>query len=246
MAEMAAVMQGAGAATADKVQVLFVTHRPGARHAGVAGPVRAGFDQRFIGLRGTPSRRRRRPRNSRCSTRRCRARSRAATRSTTRPAATCSTSEGRLRLFTPPRPADRTTSIGARPAAQHAHPEGTHGTRTARIYARIAAVILLTLGCLYVLQPFLPRSCSRPPSSSPPGPCTCACCARMHGRRTAAALTTDAIAHLARDHPAGARRLQPGRRRRAVFDQLRTAVDSGARCVPPAWLRDVPARRRIG
>ena len=180
------------------------------------------FDKRFVGLRGDARRRPRRwPRNSRSTTRRCRAPRRTTTRSTTRPAAMCSTSAGHLRLF-----------------VRHGQGIGQHRPRHPPVIILIPQVSLVTAFhgstasgselrtarrrrcscwsaacCLFVLRPFPARDpVRRPPSSSRRGRCTRNCCATCKAGATVAALTmTLSSCTLLVIVPLSAPGLEPGR-----------------------------------
>ena len=93
LATLADVMKRLGP-EADRVQVLFVTVDPERDTPQLLKQYVPAFDPRFLGLYGDADATAKTARNSRCSTRKCRVRRRAATRWTTRRGRTCSTRRG--------------------------------------------------------------------------------------------------------------------------------------------------------
>jgi predicted PurR-regulated permease PerM len=102
---------------------------------------------------------------------------------------------------------------------------------------RAAAVILLTLGCLYVLRPFLAAILFAAAVVISSWPLYLKL--RAHARTPhAGGADHDAHADPAGHDPAGAGRLQPGRQRAAAFEELRKL--SAGDLHPPPWVRGLP------
>jgi len=108
-----------------------------------------------------------------------------------------------------------------------------------RNYTRAGAILLLTVGCLYVLRPFLAAILFAAAVVISSWPLYLKLRARMRGRRTLAALTMTLtltllviiplalVAYNLADNIAGA------------FDQMKAALSHGE-LLPPEWIRDIP------
>jgi cytochrome oxidase Cu insertion factor (SCO1/SenC/PrrC family) len=147
MAEMTEVLKQLGP-QADQVQVLFVTVDPERDTQQLLAQYVPAFDKRFIGLYGTPEQTAAVAKEFKVMYNKVPAR-KAATRSTTPPPAMCSTrtascacccATARRRLS----PCTTSNCCWADRMQQRFQP-----------YTRLAAIVLLVIGCLIVLRPFL-------------------------------------------------------------------------------------------
>lgn len=111
--------------------------------------------------------------------------------------------------------------------------------RPGRNYARAAAVILLAIGCLYVLRPFLAAILFAAAVVISSWPLYLRLLKRLRGRRTLAALSMTLSLTLLVIIPLalGAYRLADNVA--DAFDQIRVALDHGE-LVPPSWIRTLP------
>lgn len=111
--------------------------------------------------------------------------------------------------------------------------------RTGRNYTRIATVVLLTLGCLFVLKPFLPAILFAAAVVISSWPLYLRLLRAMHGRRTLAALTMTLSLTLLVIIPLAIVAYNLADDVATTFGQLRYAIEHGA-LVPPGWLRELP------
>lgn len=107
-----------------------------------------------------------------------------------------------------------------------------------RNYTRAAAVILLTLGCLYVLKPFLAAILFAAAVVISSWPLYLKLRQRIHGRRTIAALTMTLSLTLLVIIPLALVAYNLADNAAAAFDELR-AVSTGE-LQPPSWVREFP------
>lgn len=108
-----------------------------------------------------------------------------------------------------------------------------------RNYARIGAVVLLTLGCLYVLKPFLPAILFAAAVVISSWPLYQQLLRRFRQRRTLTALTMTLTLTLLVIIPIALVAYNLADNVAASFDQLRAAIGQGE-LLPPAWLRTIP------
>nr|WP_314540581.1 AI-2E family transporter [uncultured Massilia sp.] len=111
--------------------------------------------------------------------------------------------------------------------------------RPGKNYTRYAAVILLGLGCLYVLRPFLAAILFAAAVVISSWPLYQRLLRRMRGRRTIAALTMTLSLTLLVIIPLALVAWNLADNIGNAFDQLRYALSHGE-LLPPAWIRDIP------
>jgi predicted PurR-regulated permease PerM len=111
--------------------------------------------------------------------------------------------------------------------------------RPGRKYTRAAAVILLGVGCLYVLRPFLAAILFAAAVVISSWPLYQRLLRRMRGRRTPAALTMTLSLTLLVIIPLALVAWNLADNIGNAFDQLRYALSHGE-LLPPAWIRDIP------
>jgi len=111
--------------------------------------------------------------------------------------------------------------------------------RIGRNYTRIATVVLLTLGCLFVLKPFLPAILFAAAVVISSWPLYLRLLGAMHGRRTPAALTMTLSLTLLVIIPLAIVAYNLADDVATTFGQLRNALEHGE-LLPPAWIRDIP------
>jgi predicted PurR-regulated permease PerM len=110
--------------------------------------------------------------------------------------------------------------------------------RPGKITARAAAILLLTLGCLYVLRPFLAAILFAAAVVISSWPLYLRLRRRMHGRRTLAALTMTLTLTLLVVIPLALVAWNLADNAAAAFDELRKL--SAGDLHPPAWVRAIP------
>lgn len=108
-----------------------------------------------------------------------------------------------------------------------------------RNYTRIATVVLLTLGCLFVLKPFLPAILFAVAVVISSWPLYLRLLRAMHGRRTLAALTMTLSLTLLVIIPLATVAYNLADDVATTFGQLRYALEHGE-LTPPAWIREIP------
>ena len=106
-------------------------------------------------------------------------------------------------------------------------------------YTRAGAVILLTLGCLYVLQPFLAAILFAAAVVISSWSLYGKLLVRLRGRRTLAALTMTLSLTLLVIIPLALVAYNLADNVASSFDQIRGALNDGE-LLPPAWVRDIP------
>ena len=111
--------------------------------------------------------------------------------------------------------------------------------RSGRNYTRIATVVLLTLGCLYVLKPFLPAILFAAAVVISSWPLYLRLLRAMRGHRSLAALTMTLSLTLLVIIPLAIVAYNLADDVATTFGQLRYALEHGA-LVPPSWVRDLP------
>jgi predicted PurR-regulated permease PerM len=111
--------------------------------------------------------------------------------------------------------------------------------RTGRNYTRIATVVLLTLGCLFVLKPFLPAILFAAAVVISSWPLYLRLLRAMRGRRSLAALTMTLSLTLLVIIPLAIVAYNLADDVATTFGQLRSSIEHGA-LVPPGWVRDLP------
>ena len=111
--------------------------------------------------------------------------------------------------------------------------------RPGRNYTRIATVVLLTLGCLYVLKPFLPAILFAAAVVISSWPLYLRLLTAMHGRRTPAALTMTLSLTLLVIIPLAIVTYNLADDVATTFGQMRYALEHGE-LLPPAWIRELP------
>jgi len=111
--------------------------------------------------------------------------------------------------------------------------------RSGRNYTRIATVVLLTLGCLYVLKPFLPAILFAAAVVISSWPLYLRLLDAMQGRRSLAALTMTLSLTLLVIIPLAIVAYNLADDVATTFGQLRYAIEHGA-LVPPSWVRELP------
>lgn len=111
--------------------------------------------------------------------------------------------------------------------------------RPGRNYTRIAMVILLTLGCLYVLRPFLPAILFAAAVAISSWPLYLRLLTRLNGQRTIAALTMTLSLTLLFIIPLSMVAYNLGDDVARGFGELRLLIEH-RELAPPTWLRDLP------
>ncbi|THC43342.1 AI-2E family transporter [Massilia sp. Mn16-1_5] len=111
--------------------------------------------------------------------------------------------------------------------------------RSGRNYTRIATVVLLTLGCLWVLKPFLPAILFAAAVVISSWPLYLRLLRAMQGRRSLAALTMTLSLTLLVIIPLAIVAYNLADDVATTFGQLRYAIEHGA-LVPPGWVRELP------
>jgi predicted PurR-regulated permease PerM len=111
--------------------------------------------------------------------------------------------------------------------------------RGGRNYTRIATVVLLALGCLYVLKPFLAAILFAAAVVISSWPLYLMLLQRMHGRRTLAALTMTLTLTLLVIIPLSLVAYNLADDVATTFSQLRVAIEHDE-LAPPPWMRDLP------
>lgn len=111
--------------------------------------------------------------------------------------------------------------------------------RPGRNYTRIATVVLLTLGCLYVLKPFLPAILFAAAVVISSWPLYLRVLASMKGRRSLAALTMTLSLTLLVIIPLASVAYNLADDVATAFGQLRYAIEHGE-LLPPGWVRELP------
>jgi len=111
--------------------------------------------------------------------------------------------------------------------------------RTGRNYTRIATVVLLTLGCLYVLKPFLPAILFAAAVVISSWPLYLRLLTAMQGRRTPAALTMTLSLTLLVIIPLAIVAYNLADDVATTFGQMRYSLEHGE-LLPPEWIRDIP------
>jgi predicted PurR-regulated permease PerM len=111
--------------------------------------------------------------------------------------------------------------------------------RSGRNYTRIATVVLLTLGCLYVLKPFLPAILFAAAVVISSWPLYLRLLRAMRGHRSLAALTMTLSLTLLVIMPLATVAYNLADDVATTFGQLRYALEHGA-LVPPGWVRNLP------
>jgi predicted PurR-regulated permease PerM len=111
--------------------------------------------------------------------------------------------------------------------------------RSGRNYTRIATVVLLTLGCLFVLKPFLPAILFAAAVVISSWPLYLRLLRAMNGRRTLAALTMTLSLTLLVIIPLAIVAYNLADDVASTFGQMRYALEHGE-LLPPGWIRDLP------
>ena len=111
--------------------------------------------------------------------------------------------------------------------------------RPGRNYTRIATVVLLTLGCLFVLKPFLPAILFAVAVVISSWPLYLRLLGAMRGRRTLAALTMTLSLTLLVIIPLATVAYNLADDVASTFGQMRYALEHGE-LLPPGWIRDLP------
>jgi predicted PurR-regulated permease PerM len=111
--------------------------------------------------------------------------------------------------------------------------------RTGPNYARIATVVLLSLGCLYVLKPFLPAILFAAAVVISSWPLYLSLLGRMGGRRTWAALTMTLSLTLLVIMPLALVAYNLADDVGRTFEQVRNAL-AHDELLPPQWVRQIP------
>ena len=111
--------------------------------------------------------------------------------------------------------------------------------KSSRNYAQIAAIALLTIGCLYVLRPFMAAILFAACIVMSSWPVYTRVLSNMHGRRTLAALSLTMTLVLLIVLPITLVAYNLADDIGRFYDQLRVAVSSG-HIEPPGWLRQIP------
>ncbi len=111
--------------------------------------------------------------------------------------------------------------------------------RPGRNYTRIATVVLLALGCLYVLRPFLPAILFAAAVVISSWPLYLRLLERMRGRRTLAALTMTLTLTLLVIIPLVLVTWNLADDIGNTFERVRYAIEHDE-LVPPSWMRDLP------
>jgi len=111
--------------------------------------------------------------------------------------------------------------------------------RPGRNYTRIAIVVLLTLGCLYVLRPFLPAILFAAAVAISSWPLYLRLLASMRGQRTVAALTMTLTLTLLFIIPLSMVAWNLADDVARGFSSLRVMIE-GRELATPTWIRDIP------
>jgi len=111
--------------------------------------------------------------------------------------------------------------------------------RPGRNYTRAAAVILLAVGCLYVLRPFLAAILFAAAVVISSWPLYNKLLRHMRGRRTPAALTMTLSLTLLVIIPLALVAYNLADNIASAFDQIKVALSHGE-LLPPSWIRDLP------
>jgi len=111
--------------------------------------------------------------------------------------------------------------------------------RPGRNTTRYAAVILLAIGCLYVLRPFLAAILFAAAVVISSWPLYQRLLARLNDRRTVAALTMTLSLTLLVIIPLALVAWNLADNIGSAFEQIRNALDHGE-LLPPSWIRDIP------
>lgn len=111
--------------------------------------------------------------------------------------------------------------------------------RPGRNYTRIAIVVLLTLGCLYVLRPFLPAILFAAAVAISTWPLYLRLLHALRGQRTVAALTMTLTLTLLFIIPLSMVAYNLADDVARGFGELRILVEH-RELAPPAWIRDIP------
>jgi predicted PurR-regulated permease PerM len=112
-------------------------------------------------------------------------------------------------------------------------------TRFGKNTTQLAAVLLLALGCMYVLRPFLAAILFAAAVVISSWPLYLRLLASMRGRRTLAALTMTLSLTLLVIIPIALVAYNLADDVARIFEQVKSAIDAG-NLQPPAWLRSVP------
>lgn len=108
-----------------------------------------------------------------------------------------------------------------------------------RNYTRAGAILLLTIGCLYVLRPFLAAILFAAAVVISSWPLYLKLRARMLGHRTLAALTMTLTLTLLVIIPLALVAWNLADNIAGAFDQMKAALSHGE-LLPPQWIRDIP------
>ena len=111
--------------------------------------------------------------------------------------------------------------------------------RSGRNYTRIATVVLLTLGCLFVLKPFLPAILFAAAVVISSWPLYLRVLASMQGRRSLAALTMTLSLTLLVVIPLASVAYNLADDVATTFGHMRYAIEHGE-LLPPDWVRELP------
>ena len=111
--------------------------------------------------------------------------------------------------------------------------------RPGRNFTRTAAVVLLSIGCLYVLRPFLAAILFAAAVVISSWPLYQRLLGRMRGRRTPAALTMTLSLTLLVIIPLALVAWNLADNIAHAFEQIRNALSHGE-LLPPRWIRDIP------
>jgi predicted PurR-regulated permease PerM len=108
-----------------------------------------------------------------------------------------------------------------------------------RQYTRIATIVLLVVGCLYVLRPFLPAILFAGAAVISSWPVYQMLLKRLRGRRTLAALTMTLTLTLLVIIPLALVAYNLADNVGQAYEQLRAALEQGE-LLPPKWVRELP------
>jgi len=112
-------------------------------------------------------------------------------------------------------------------------------TGQGRNYTRAAAILLLTLGCLYVLRPFLAAILFAAAVVISSWPLYLKLLRHMRGRRTLAALTMTLSLTLVVIIPLALVAWNLADNIASAFEQIKAALSHGE-LLPPGWIREIP------
>lgn len=115
--------------------------------------------------------------------------------------------------------------------------------RNGKNYTRIATVVLLALGCLYVLKPFLPAILFAAAAVISSWPLYLMLLARLQGRRTLAALTMTLTLTLLVIIPLALVAYNLADDVARAYDEVTRSIETGS-LAPPDWVRRVPLAGR--